>query len=111
MGEQEGMYEGPGSERLSEISDELREIQQAILEKVEEAKYLLVEAGLNGSLEQAESYWMPHIICAVTKDHSYLGGSMYTLEDSIDAVDEAMSEAVEIETEKKAASASGGLTR
>lgn len=47
MGEQEGMYEGPGSERLSEISDELREIQQAILEKVEEAKYLLVEAGVD----------------------------------------------------------------
>ncbi len=94
--------EGPGSERLSEIADELREIQAEILEKLDEAKHLLAEAGLDGSLGQAESYWIPHIICAVSNEHSYLGGSMYTLADSVEDVEEAMSEALEIEAVKKA---------
>jgi hypothetical protein len=35
---------------------------------------------------RARSYWYAHIITALSKDHSYLGGSMHTMEDTINAL-------------------------
>lgn len=94
-------YEGPGSARLYEISDELKELKEEILEKIMEARSLIAEAGLRGSLDLADAYWIPHVTMALTNDHGYLGGSMATLEDAIEEVDEAREEALDIEAERR----------
>jgi len=66
----------------TEKIERLREIQSEIEELVNEAVDLLPER----AKERAESYWMPHIITAIKNDHKWLGGSMVTLEDSINEI-------------------------
>lgn len=71
-----------------EIVDELGEIQSQILELVEQAGGLLRRNGLHGALLRAESYWIAHITTAVSNDHGYLGGSMVSLQDTIEEIEE-----------------------
>lgn len=88
---------GPDSGRLSEIADELREMQQEILGRIDEALDLLREAGLYGAVEQARAYWAAQVTIALTNDHGYLGGAGVSMDDAISGVDEAIGEAVERE--------------
>ena len=69
-----------------EIVDELGDIQSQILELVEQARALLRRNGLQGALMRAESYWIAHVITAVSNDHGYLGGSMVSLQNTIDEI-------------------------
>ena len=69
-----------------EIVDELGEIQSQILELVEQARALLRRNELQGALMRAESYWIAHVITAVSNDHGYLGGSMVSLQNTIDEI-------------------------
>lgn len=69
-----------------EIVDELGEIQSQILDLVEQARALLRRNGLQGALMRAESYWVAHVITAVSNDHDYLGGSMVSLQNTIDEI-------------------------
>ena len=59
-------------------------------EILDEMKSLLRRAGsaLHGlpQRQQAESYWMAHIRMALDSDHGYLGGSMVTMQDTIDSL-------------------------
>lgn len=64
---------------------ELEEIQQQILELLGEAEHLLQGTD---EYDAAKSYWLAHIETALTKEHGYLGGSMHTMQDSIDALRE-----------------------
>lgn len=63
-------------DRLLEIKDEmlalLRETQELLRGTTEE--------------DRARAYWYAHIRCALDDDHSYLGGSMCTLQDSINGL-------------------------
>ncbi len=63
-------------DRLSEIKDEfaelLREVKDILRGTPEE--------------ERAKSYWLAHIRCALDNEHTYLGGSMVTMQDTIDAL-------------------------
>lgn len=68
------------------VVDELGEIQSQILELVEQARGLLRRNGLHGALMRAESYWIAHVITAVSNDHGYLGGSMVSLQNTIDEI-------------------------
>lgn len=63
-------------DRLNEIRDELKELAH-------EALRLVSEHGDKMTVARAESYWYPHIICELDKDHSYLAGSMCTLQSTI----------------------------
>ena len=65
-------------ERLAEIKDEIKEL---IGEAVEMTDGTSEEA-------RARSYWYAHIVGALDSDHGYLGGSMMTMQDSIDALEE-----------------------
>jgi hypothetical protein len=69
-----------------EIVDELGEIQSQILELVDQARGLLRRNDLQGALMRAESYWIAHVITAVSNDHGYLGKSMVSLQDTIDEI-------------------------
>ena len=62
--------------RLSEIKDQIKEL-------MEEARSIL-EQGNERVWFRAKSYWYAHIITALDKDHMYLGGSMTTMQDTID---------------------------
>ena len=45
-----------------------------------------------GEGDVAKSYWLAHIVTALDKDHGYLGGSMGTMQDTIDALREGEEE-------------------
>ena len=64
------------------LIDELRDIQSELLDAVQRAEYLLRQSGFDGARLRAEAYWIPHIVCALSRDHGYLGGSMVTMEDT-----------------------------
>jgi len=70
---------------MQERAYELQEIQQQILELLGEAEQLL--SGTD-EYDAAKSYWLAHIETALTKEHGYLGGSMHTMQDSIEALEE-----------------------
>lgn len=72
--------------KRQEIVDELGEIQSQMLELVEQARALLRRNDLQGALMRAESYWIAHVITAVSNDHGYLGGSMVNLQNTIDEI-------------------------
>lgn len=64
-------------ERLVEIKDEM-------LELLNETRRLL-----QGTSEEdrARSYWWAHIRMAIDNDHGYLGGSMVTIQDTIEELE------------------------
>ncbi len=74
------------------LIDELREIQTELLDAVQRAEHLLKQSAFDGARLRAEAYWIPHIVCALSHDHGYLGGSMVTLEDTIDEIAEHVGE-------------------
>jgi len=65
------------------IVSHLEEIQQEMLELLSKAQDLI-----SGTREEAraKSYWLAHIKTALTNEHEYLGSSMITMEDSINAL-------------------------
>jgi hypothetical protein len=65
----------------------LQEIKEEIKELVDETKRLIKFHGKTIDFERAKSYWIPQILTALDKDHEYLGSSMFTMQDSIDAID------------------------
>jgi hypothetical protein len=69
----------------SVVADELEQIQEQMLDLLHEAEGLL--QGTN-EYDSARSYWLAHITTAVSNDHDYLGGSMTTMQDTIDALRE-----------------------
>ena len=82
----------PTSPEHDLLIDELRDIQSELLDAVQRAEYLLRQSGFDGARLRAEAYWIPHIVCALSRDHGYLGGSMVTLEDTIQEIAEALGE-------------------
>lgn len=61
----------------------LENIKWKIEELIDEAKHIVKGAG-GFAYERARSYWIPHIIIALSKEHDYLGGSMVTMADTIE---------------------------
>jgi len=65
--------------RLQDIKDEIKEL-------VYEAQDLIPRDTIEFS--RAKSYWLPHILMALDKDHDYLGGSMCTMQETVDDLNE-----------------------
>ena len=70
-------------ERLGEIKEEIKEL-------VREAVDLIRDTN---EYERAKGYWYAHIVCALDDDHMYLGGSMVTMQRTIDALEDECKEA------------------
>ena len=66
-----------------ERAERLEEIQQEMLDLLNEARDLV-----SGTAEEdrAHHYWYAHVKTALTDDHDYLGGSMFTMHDAIRAL-------------------------
>ena len=67
-------------------SDKLMRLKQTILESVQEAAEII--KNYPEEYDQARSYWIAHILMALSDDHDYLGGSMRNMENSIEAIEE-----------------------
>ena len=69
------------------MSDKYRfeEIIGEIKELLEEALDLVPEGYVRS---RAESYWYAHMIVNVTDDHGYMGGSMCSMQDTLEEFDE-----------------------
>lgn len=57
-----------------------------MLECLDEAKRLIEQSGQHITLQRAESYWLAHARIALTNSHGYLGGSMCSMEDTIEEI-------------------------
>jgi hypothetical protein len=68
-----------------ELASELFDIQEEILELLERARFLLHSAP-DMAYQRATAYWLAHAKMAITKEHGYLGGSMVTMEDTIQEI-------------------------
>jgi len=68
---------------MTETIERLAEIRCEIAALIDETRELL-----RGTPEadRAKRTWLAHIRCALDNDHAYLGGSMITLQDTIDAL-------------------------
>lgn len=74
--------------RIEEIVDELREIQERIMEASREAMALLTEAKGSNGVELDRRTWAAHIEMSVMNDTQWLGRNHHTLQDSIDGLSE-----------------------
>lgn len=68
-------------------TERLEEIKEEILGLLHEAEDI-VRRGDRMTYQRAKSYWIPHIETALVKDTAYLGGSVFTMEDTINALKE-----------------------
>jgi hypothetical protein len=82
-------------EKRQELADELREIQAQMLECLDQAKRLIAQSGQDMTLQRAEAYWLAHARIALTNDHGYLGGSMCSMEDTIEEIEGASEDEVD----------------
>ena len=76
----------------AEIKERLNEIKEQMLELLAEAKDLIPEGMTK---ERAKCYWYAHIKTALLKEHEYLGGSLITMDDTINELDEESEEDAE----------------
>lgn len=68
-----------------EAINTLIETKETILELLDNAMLALRE--FDGAYDRAKAYWLAHIRCALDNDHDYVGGSMVTLQDTIDELE------------------------
>ena len=64
----------------------LEMLQEAMLELLDEARSILGKEADAMAYERADAYWLAHIEMALKKETKYLGGSMMTMEDTIEEV-------------------------
>jgi glycine/D-amino acid oxidase-like deaminating enzyme len=72
------------------MSDKYRfeEIKEQIKELLDEAFDLVPDH----ARARAESYWYAHISMALDEDHGYLGGSMCSMQDTLEEFDDVEDE-------------------
>ena len=65
---------------MNEDQQRFEEIINNIDELMEEAINIIPE----NMVARAKSYWYAHIMCAVSDNHEFLGGSMHHMQDCLD---------------------------
>jgi hypothetical protein len=76
------MSKTEAAERIMEITEEIRELLQ-------EAMDLVREEGTSLDRDRARCYWYAHILTSLGGDHGYLGGSMFSMEDTARELEES----------------------
>jgi len=69
--------------------DRLEEIQEQMLSLLGEAREILEGTR---AYDAADAYWLAHVEMALVNEHRWLGGSMVTMEDSIEELREELGE-------------------
>lgn len=70
------------AERLGEIKDEMKQLAQEAIDMVRRLGYD------SQIYNRAKGYWYAHIVMALDKEHDFLGGSMCSMQDTIDELTE-----------------------
>lgn len=70
----------------SENLDRLKEIQEEMLELRREAEKLLHKDG-GSHYMRAKAYWLAQLKTSLTNEHEYLGGSMCSMQDTIEEIE------------------------
>jgi hypothetical protein len=70
-----------------EVIGVLQDAKQTIEDALKDARTALRDLDDAFTYEQAQAYWLAHIQTALDRDHGYLGGSMVTMQDTIDALE------------------------
>lgn len=70
-----------------EAVDRLMELVDEIYEVMDEMKQILSEVAPD-ELERAERFWMAHIDGALQNREGWLGGSLISFEDTVNAIEE-----------------------
>lgn len=73
-------------EDAHEVAAELEEIKDQIKALTYEAMELVPREGAYAA--RARSYWFPHILQALDSDNEFMGGSMHSMQDTIDEISE-----------------------
>lgn len=73
----------------SKTKERLIEIKEQMLGLLDEAKNIIPEGMAK---ESAKCYWYAHIKTSLIKENEYLGGSMVTMDDTINEISEEESE-------------------
>jgi hypothetical protein len=73
-----------------EAANELREIQEEMLDLLERAKSVVKRGSTSNRMvyDRALSYWLAHAQMALTKRHDYLGSSTVDMDDTIEELEE-----------------------
>lgn len=72
-------------EEMTLAADHLVEIKEKMINLIDEARQVVEGTPAEA---RANAYWLAHLRCALDDDHGYLGGSMCTLQDSINELRE-----------------------
>jgi len=75
----------------TQMAEQLRDIQLELIDLLDQAQRLLRNAP-SITRERAQSYWLAHARIAITKNHSYLGGCMFDMEDTINELENTSEE-------------------
>ncbi len=70
------------TERLAEIKEEIKQLLEEAHDQIRNGEDYL-------AVRRAESYWYSHIRVSLDKEHGCLGGSMWTMQDTIDEIEES----------------------
>lgn len=70
-----------------EAVNRLREIQIEIDELLDEARDIIKDSCC-ASWERAKCYWFAHIKCAIHRETEFRGGSMVTMDETIEEIEE-----------------------
>ena len=73
---------------ISEVVDVLQELLEEIKEKVEYAFELVAQVSPEDVTARAKAYWYAQILTTLDEDSQWLGGSMCTLQDTINELSE-----------------------
>ena len=65
------------------VVEELEYVQEQMIDLIDQASRLVSGTSEDGA---AQAYWVAHIKTALSNDHEYMGGSMTTMQDTIDAL-------------------------
>lgn len=78
-------------EELAEKAERLLQIREQMDELLDESKDILesipheVDGGM--TWERAKLYWWAHIVTALSREHDYLGSSMFTMQDAVEELE------------------------
>ena len=70
----------------TEAAEILLDAKEAIEEALDQARTALRAVGDDFPFQQADAYWLAHIRTALDREHGYLGGSMVTMQDTMNAL-------------------------
>ncbi|MDC6176280.1 hypothetical protein [Ralstonia solanacearum] len=84
-----------------DVVEELTQIKEQMLDLIENVRGVLKAGGFTSALDRAEDYWIAHLTCAISHDHGYLGGSGWTLQDTIEEIESGEDEEEDIELQQR----------